>query len=57
MNNIKEKLKHANFLLLVSIFLVSCGGANSGSGTTTAEPIDPSASKWDTMIWDLNEWE
>jgi len=56
MNNFKEKLKHGSFILLVSLFLVSCGGAKSGPGTT-AEPVDPSTSKWDSMIWDIHEWE
>jgi len=56
MNKYKEKIKHGSLLLLITLFLASCGGAKSGPGTT-AKAFDPDASNWNLMRWDDDEWE
>jgi len=62
MKYLKIDFKQNSLLILITLFLVSCGGAKSGPGTTAepiAPPIDLTASNWDIMSWDGDgvNWE
>ena len=50
MKNLTKQITHTILFMIVSLFLVSCGGASSGPGTT-APVIDPDAPLWGEIRW------
>ncbi len=55
MNKFKLISKNNFLIIVVSLFLMSCGGAKGGSSTDALQ-VNPDARVWQDMIWDTDDW-
>lgn len=45
------------FILLTLFTLAACGGSSGGGNDSTTHPPDTTATAWDQIKWDENNWQ